>query len=92
MNGKAIKKPIPINWFKWNNNNIEELDKWLHLFGEELTDHKSFKINSTYDLRIATLEGESYEIPDGYIIIKGIQGEYYPCDPKIFKDSYELLP
>ncbi len=41
-------------------------------------------------LRIGTLEGEmiaSY----GDFIIKGIQGEFYPCKPDIFEATYEKV-
>lgn len=37
---------------------------------------------------IETLEGNMI-VSDGDYIIKGIQGEYYPCKPDIFHDSYE---
>lgn len=38
---------------------------------------------------VHTLEGSSYELPEGYWVIKGIKGEYYPCDPDVFKKTYE---
>ncbi|MGT2800850.1 hypothetical protein [Streptococcus marmotae] len=41
--------------------------------------------NSYY---IATLEGAMY-ISDGDYIIKGVHGEFYPCKPDIFKETYE---
>jgi len=40
-------------------------------------------------LRIPTLEGNMDARP-GWWIIKGIQGEFYPCDPDIFAKTYEL--
>lgn len=39
-------------------------------------------------LLIATLEGVMYAKPGDYII-RGIQGEFYPCKPDIFEASYE---
>ena len=39
---------------------------------------------------IETLEGDM-KVSDGDFIIKGIQGEYYPCKPDIFHDSYEKV-
>ena len=39
---------------------------------------------------IQTLEGEHYaEIGD--YIIKGVQGEFYPCKPDIFNTTYEAV-
>ena len=37
---------------------------------------------------IETLEGNMY-ISDGDFIIKGIGGEFYPCKPDIFEQTYE---
>jgi hypothetical protein len=38
--------------------------------------------------KIVTLEGVMTASPGDYII-RGIQGEEYPCKPDIFKASYE---
>lgn len=40
------------------------------------------------DLVIKTIEG-AMRANIGDYIIKGIHGEYYPCKPDIFKESYE---
>lgn len=40
-------------------------------------------------LRIKTLEG-LLNVSDGDYIIKGVQGEFYPCKPDIFEETYEL--
>lgn len=37
---------------------------------------------------IATLEGEMQAKPGDYII-RGVQGEFYPCKPDIFEQTYE---
>ncbi len=39
---------------------------------------------------IDTLEGGHIVCPGDWII-KGIQGEFYPCKPDIFEATYELL-
>ena len=39
-------------------------------------------------LEIITLEGMSYASMNDWII-KGIQGEFYPCKPDIFAESYD---
>lgn len=39
-------------------------------------------------LRIRTLEGTMYGEKDDWII-RGVQGELYPCKPDIFAASYE---
>lgn len=42
-------------------------------------------------LFIDTLEGRM-KADVGDYIIKGIKGEFYPCKPEIFEESYELIP
>ena len=42
------------------------------------------------DLWIKTLEG-NMKVSMGDYIIRGIQGEYYPCKPDIFKETYEKV-
>ena len=39
---------------------------------------------------IETLEGTMYASLGDYII-KGVKGEFYPCKPEIFKETYEKL-
>jgi hypothetical protein len=39
-------------------------------------------------LIVLTLEGEMIA-RRGWRIIKGVQGEFYPCDPSIFEATYE---
>lgn len=41
-------------------------------------------------LIIPTLEGEMLAIENDYII-KGINGEYYPCKPDIFHKTYDII-
>ena len=42
-------------------------------------------------LDIPTLEGVMTASPGDYII-RGIQGEFYPCKPDIFEATYEAVP
>ena len=43
-----------------------------------------------YSLIIKTLEGNMRAEPGDYII-KGVQGEFYPCKSDIFKETYETI-
>ncbi len=40
------------------------------------------------NLYIQTLEGDMRVMPEDYVI-KGISGEFYPCKPDIFLQTYE---
>lgn len=42
------------------------------------------------EIRIHTLEGKMAANPGDWII-KGIKGEFYPCKPDIFDDTYDYI-
>ena len=43
-----------------------------------------------YWLDIPTLEGVMKASPGDYII-RGVRGEFYPCKPNIFEDTYQVV-
>lgn len=89
--GRAIKKPVEIHFFKykgWNAVTIAELKSWIESFGATFWD--VIETNSQGKLKIKTLEGSSYDLPDGYVIIRGVEGEFYPCEPNIFDKTYDI--
>ncbi len=88
--GTAIKKPVIINWFLWrgySESHIHELEAWIHVNGERFEDVIDLSQGKP---RILTLEGISYKLPDNYVIIRGVKGEYYPCELQIFNQTYEV--
>lgn len=44
---------------------------------------------TTKEIIIPTLEGNMTASPGDYII-KGLEGEFYPCKPEIFKQKYRV--
>lgn len=56
----------------------------------ELKDFCPALYESKSGLYIRTLEGDMHVTPGDYII-KGVQGEFYPCKPDIFKQTYEKV-
>lgn len=46
--------------------------------------------HAPYGIAIETLEGEMIASPGDYII-RGVQGEFYPCKPDIFEATYEKV-
>lgn len=87
---KYRKKPVVIEAFKWTGGHDQTEDpKWI----VEAIENGTVDIKSTTDglyLYIKTLEG-IMEASQGDYIIKGIQGEIYPCKPDIFEQTYELV-
>ena len=77
---KYRKKPIVIEAVQFTGDNHEEIKE----FGAQ-----GFNAGIR-NMVIKTLEGEMTAL-SGDWIIKGIQGEFYPCKPDIFEQTYELV-
>lgn len=74
---KYRKKPVVIEAVQFVGN-FDEIEKFIG--GDaEFRDGK---------LLGATLEGQLWASPKDFII-KGINGEFYPCKPDIFEKTYE---
>ena len=80
---KYRKKPVVIEANELTTDSIERLEKWCNgnIKGISLPIEKRC-------IDIWTLEGEMRADMGDYII-KGIQGEFYPCKPDIFELTYE---
>lgn len=74
------KKPVVIEAVQWTGENLEEL--WA------FTGMKFQRIVNDCSIIIPTLEGD-HKANKGDWIIKGVQGEFYPCKPDIFEQTYE---
>ena len=66
-----------------NNESLEVLPEGLEALPEG-------KTSNTMGLKIKTLEGTMLAIQSDYII-KGVNGEFYPCKPDIFEKTYETV-
>lgn len=87
MINKARKKPVEIEFVEYTNStNIVDLYDWsndqIELVFENDTLQKRLYVN--------TLEGDML-VNTGDYIIKGVNGEVYPCKPDIFHKTYELV-
>ena len=78
---KATKKPVTIECVKWTGENESELFDFLGW--------KNADCDRVHGLVIRTLEG-SHSASIGDYIIKGVQGEFYPCKPDIFELTYDI--
>lgn len=76
---KYRKKPVVIEAVKWTGDNFEEL---IHFAQNKIW------FDGLGHVWIDTLEGDMVAKRGDYII-KGIQGEFYPCKPDIFDETYE---
>lgn len=92
---KAKKKPVVIEFIQFNgNSNKMEIENWMgrDLRCEIFSDSAyEAGIGAPYfSIFIPTLEGEMRADPNDYII-KGVNGEFYPCKPDIFEKTYEVV-
>ena len=79
---RYVKKPIEVEAVQWTGDNRPEIWDFCSLCYFN-TDIESGELK----LMIQTLEG-TMETSKGDYIIKGIQGEFYPCKEDIFKLTY----
>lgn len=90
------KKPIVIEAVKIENNkqSIINAIEFVYNVGMETSvfgmNFEINKVRSDGGLIIKTLEGNMLASFGDYII-KGVQGEFYPCKPDIFSETYELV-
>lgn len=88
---KYRKKPVVIEAMQYKG--VESIPEAEAFVGD------AFKIGScAFDgkkytmavVSIETLEGDMY-VSNGDYIIKGVQGEFYPCKPDIFEATYDVV-
>ena len=89
---KFRKKPVVIEavqfkgFDKKGQVSLSERPEWLvNQFGETI-----LFFDKPNTLTVKTLEGSMVANINDYII-KGIQGEFYPCKPDIFEATYEKV-
>ena len=82
---KYRKKPVVVEAIQWTGDNYDEICKFV---GKPLVFNAEPRDNSQPRLAIDTLEGEMTATVNDYII-KGVKGEFYPCKPDIFLQTYE---
>ena len=80
---KYQKKPVIIDAFQFSGDPIDVM-MWVETFEGETP---TFEYNLDY-INIHTLEGVMRADKNDFII-RGVQGEFYPCKPDIFEATYE---
>ena len=82
---KATKKPVTIEAMEFKGReSIDVILSWL-----DDHDAPAVSSNGLCEIVIKTLEG-NMKVSKGDFIIKGVQGESYPCKPDIFHATYDL--
>lgn len=87
---KFRKKPVVIEAMRFNGlDDYLKIVDWMKASGDTsaLADEVRY---STPEMSIQTLEGMMSARPGDWII-RGVQGEFYPCKPDIFEATYEAV-
>lgn len=84
------KKPVVIEAKKLEMHTAMTIKWWLASHGVIASDWSKPPMRALSGLIIPTLEGP-HKASWGDWIIKGIQGEFYPCKPDIFEATYEKV-
>lgn len=84
---KFRKKPVEIEAIQFTYTNINAVLKFA---GEFIVSEERDGIG-VVGYFIKTLEGNSYIISNKDYIIKGVKGEFYPCKPDIFEQTYDKV-
>ena len=91
---KYRKKPIGIEAVQFTGDNLEEIAKFMGIpvYGLQTSVDAILRTDGDYrentHIHIPTLEG-TMTANCGDYIIKGVKGEFYPCKPDIFDETYE---
>ena len=88
---KYRKKPVVIEAMLWDGmpEQAQAIAVWMGATEENPLIHTPDPELEWFGrLTIHTLEGDMTAAVGDYII-KGVQGEFYPCKPDIFEETYE---
>lgn len=84
------KKPVQIEARLLTYETAPDIAAWLAEYKLSVNYWSPPPMRQVKGLIIPTLEGY-HEASFGDYIIKGIAGEFYPCKPEIFHNSYEMI-
>ena len=82
---KYKKKPVIIEAIQYH---VAETNKAEIMTFMGASEYSEDFLGDDPGIDIKTLEGTMHCSPGDYVI-KGVQGEFYPCKPDIFKQTYE---
>lgn len=79
---RYVKRPVECEAILWDGTNVDEI--WDEFGAQNIYG----PTEETTDIIVTTLEGPS-RAPVGWYIVRGIEGELYPCKPSIFEATHD---
>lgn len=83
---RYIKKPVEIEAIQFTGENKTAIEEFVGDKGKWCCNAKQTKVWMKL-----TVLGGTVRVDKGDFIIRGVKGEYYPCKPDIFQQTYELI-
>lgn len=80
MSGKYRKRPLEVHAQQWTGNNFKTVSRFIGA-SARIEEYKG-KLKLWAGTGINTVEAGDY-------IIRGIEGEIYPCSKSVFEATYE---
>lgn len=87
---KYRKKPVVIDAVQLTMANAQSVSHMIAAAGYKTRTFSKLPMRAVTGIVIETLEGDM-EASFGDFIIKGVNGEFYPCKPDIFEKTYEKV-
>lgn len=99
---KVRKKPVVVEAFHLKDLSYKSVIECLEFMGQPVSiprrlngceypfDEYMRMVWKNNGVTIHTLEGD-HLAKEGDYIIKGVHGEFYPCKPDIFEQTYEIV-
>lgn len=75
------KKPIPVEARQYTGDNFLECQDWSE---------NAIAMDDYSNIFVVSLEGPMF-FNEGDYIIRGVRGEFYPCQKDIFEETYEII-
>ena len=88
VTGLYRKKPVEVTARCVSTANVREVADWCH--GVVVSEGANVYMDGNKAISISTLEGVMYA-DYGDWVIRGVEGEFYPCKPAIFLATYEAI-
>ena len=82
------KKPVEVEAIEFRRNDWDRVLEFTNGAAHSLIIER--RINGKCTCIIPTLEGE-HIATEGDYIIRGVKGEFYPCKPDIFAQTYDTV-
>lgn len=93
---KATKKPVTIEAIQLTKKSLrdvllfigQDVDIGSEIAASKFEDYRRIVCEQGLKLKTLESDGQTQVANIGDYIIKGVQGEFYPCKPDIFKATY----